>query len=418
MTTMATQQRQQRETEYGDRKSHAKAMSKSDSRSALKLPDGVEMFDLKDKKGNTKIDIIGYRVGKGHPTQKEGRTFYTRQYSAHANVGIDGKSVVCPRETFGERCPICENFAERKRKGDDWDSIKDLKPKTRMLYNVIDLSLPKKAIKVWDVGFFKSFGQKLEATIDLDDSNESFYHLKGGKTLVLGVIDDSFNKGGKSQAFKKVEAIQFIARPDYPEKVLDRAVCLDDCLVKMDYDELRKMYFEEYAEGDHDEEDDDFGSPVPSANGSSTASTSGGADSDWGDDDAPAPKKGKKTAEEPPEPDDDDPPFGISVGDKVSFEYKDKSFEGKVEKINTDKGLAYVEVEGKDKPATVALADLTKIEDEPPAPKGKKGTASKKKAEEDDDSPFGGDDDDADKPAPKKGAGKKKAPPEDDDWGD
>ena len=76
-------------------------------------------------------------------------------YKVHFGIGIDNRTFVCPR-TFGKKCPICEYMSQAAKKGTlDDDSINALKPKERVLYNVI----PKgkrddQVLHVWDVSAF------------------------------------------------------------------------------------------------------------------------------------------------------------------------------------------------------------------------------------------------------------------------
>ena len=63
------------------------------------------------------IDIIPYPAGKHDPDLKEGEDNYTFEYYVHNNVGPNDQWYLCPAQTYGEPCPVCEHRDKLREKG-------------------------------------------------------------------------------------------------------------------------------------------------------------------------------------------------------------------------------------------------------------------------------------------------------------
>ena len=64
--------------------------------------------------------------------------FYGQRVSIHPNIGADNRTYICPKGTFGEKCPICEEVARMKKAGEEQDLIDALRAATRFLFFVVD----------------------------------------------------------------------------------------------------------------------------------------------------------------------------------------------------------------------------------------------------------------------------------------
>jgi len=389
---------------------------------SLAIPKDAKTFRL-DKEGMRKVDIIPFRAGKGNPFADEGELHFERTYYVHKNVGPNQDMYVCPAKTAGKPCPICEYRTALTKKPDaDEDLIKDLAPKERQLFNVIDVEKPEDGVQIWDISFYL-FGKLLDARIrksEDDDEYEYFADLQDGKTLRLGVEEQSF--GGKS--FYSVESIDFKNRREgYDEDILEQSHCLDDIVQLIPYDKLKKIFLQV----PEDEDDDDDDKPKKGTKKSSA----------------------KKKSEAPKTSED----LEIEEGTKVECEEFGVC---QVVRVGKDGTTLMLEDEDGDVHKNISVEDVKVVEEteeeddeeeeeeEKPvkktakkkaakntaAPKKTSKKASKKddeEEEEDDDWEEEWDDDEEEekpKKSPKKAAGKKKAKDEeeededDDDWDD
>lgn len=200
------------------------------------LPDGVEFY--KPKKGSKSIDILPYRVSvDNHPEVAEGELWFERTVDVHFNVGPEQKSRICPK-TIKKPCPICDERRDLMKEDSEENEelIKELRPRERVLYNVIDLSDQDKGVQLMDISYF-CFGKQLDEEIrEGDDDYADFAELVGGKTLKIRWSEESLG----SNKFVKATRIDFKDRKDYDEDILDEVIDLDKLLVVYDYETLQK----------------------------------------------------------------------------------------------------------------------------------------------------------------------------------
>lgn len=227
----------------------------------LRLPEGytdVEFYKVKGTR--VELDIVPYVVTvKDRPDNVEkGELWHTRRYYTHRNVGSDEQSYICPKATAGLPCPICEYAAAQRKRGADREVLKELRPRARDLFNIVDLDDDGK-IKVWDVSAFL-FGDKLNTELmDSDDpDNDGFADLQDGRTLKLRFEKKSFNKND----FYAIDRIDFKPRKAYKESILDEVVDLDKMLVIPTYEELERLFYMEEAAPAREEEPEEE-SPRP-----------------------------------------------------------------------------------------------------------------------------------------------------------
>jgi len=220
-------------------------------RTSLNLPEGVNLFRLKDDKP-LRLDILPYRVGKGNPWADEGQLHYERTYFVHRGIGAEQNTYPCLRKTLGKKCPVCEYRAKLSNNPDaDEDLIKSLAPSERQIFNVIDTRDRDKGVQIWDMAWWL-FGKALDTRIrngDEEDEYENFYELENGFTLKLGIEEHHF--AGRS--FYSVESIDFKSRKeDYDEDILEEVYNLDEIIKITPYDELKKILLQ--TEDDDEDE--------------------------------------------------------------------------------------------------------------------------------------------------------------------
>lgn len=308
-------QKAKKALQYGSAKERAERHESGFEPTAVKLPEGVSRLVFK-KEGTYRLDVLPYITGKGNPFVDEGVMYNERTYWVHRGIGAESNSYCCLSKTFKKKCPICEHIAKLKRQGGDDDTIKALKPSERQLFNVKDLGESDKGIQVLDQSHFL-FGKLIDEKVlaaDPEDNYENYFHLEGGMTLKIRVVQDSF--GGNT--FYKATNIEMKPRKDYDEGILEEVTCLDECLVQLTYDELKSIF--EQTGGDSEESDDDSDDDdLPPAKAKGKPQVRKPADddededeededpSDLEEDEKPAPKKrGRPAKKQEPEDDEDD----------------------------------------------------------------------------------------------------------------
>jgi hypothetical protein len=411
------------ERRYTSARERAEKQSTGFTSPYLRLPDGVQLF--KPKTGVMLLDILPFVAGDGNPWAEAGNLHWERTYNIHRGIGANNDSFLCPRMTSKSPCPICEHRLKLMKSEDgDEDTeqmVKDMGPKQRQLFNIINLKEPDKGVQIWDISYHL-FGKVLDARLrnsDEEDGWDKFFFLEDGFTLKVGFVEKTF----AGFTYIETETIDFKPRRQpYDDDILEQVHCLDELLIETPYDELKKIYLQTEAGDDDDapapkkkarpvEDDDDDDAPPPKKKPAPPA-----------DDDDAAPLPKKKVA--PPADDDDDAPTpkpkkkAPAGDDWDDFDDDAPAPKKKVAAADDDAPPP------KRKPAPPADDD-----DEPPA------KPKRRPVEDDDDEPprvksgVPKDDDDDDAPPPKRkpvvdddddapAPKKKPAPADDDDWDD
>lgn len=214
-------------------------------------------------KGDHIIDIIPYMAGTHDPRNKEGEPAYVLDIEIHQYVGAMEEMVVC-LEQFGDPCPICEESRRLNREGADYKKeIKPLKPKRRAIYNIIVRDggdMEKKGNQVFEIAHF--FMEKHLAKIAKDP--------RGGGFTVFSDPDDgksiSFERTGTGAESTGYDGHRFVDRPEpITDDELESAVCLDDLVNILDYNEIYEIFWGKPADGadeaDDEDESDDVDEP-------------------------------------------------------------------------------------------------------------------------------------------------------------
>lgn len=232
-------------------------------------PDGVELY--KPKAGDRDIfDIIPYIVTVDNHPDKDTSSFegiteeiahkgglsYRRPYKVHKDVGADNKTVICLK-SFGKKCPICEYRQAQLDKGKEWEEVKYLKEKDRILYILkpVEINKAKDSFYLMDISYHL-FQRKLEQEVEEDEEYLDFPNLEGGLSLRVRWIEGSMSK--KGQEYCEAGPIKFLPRDeDYDEDILDKVPCLDDILIEMSYDKMKALFFEDDVEDSEEDEEEE-----------------------------------------------------------------------------------------------------------------------------------------------------------------
>lgn len=412
---MAGRKAEKRQIRYTSAKEASEREDSSRGSKALKVPKGVTMSQIFKKKGVKKFDILPYVVGQGNKGADEGMVYYKRLYFVHDNVGIDNDKYCCLKANWGEPCPVCEHFYKLKQEGKAWDDIKVFRPKERELFNLIEKEHEDEGVQVLDFNKYQ-FGRILQELVndsekatEEEDNYTNFFHLEGGKSLHVTVIEEDF----MGKPIGKPSNIVMKRRKDYPEEMLDKVFCLDDMIRKPSYEELDKA-FHAVPKEEEEEDDDDAEDTPPRGRSNKPAK-----DEDEDEEDTDLPE------DEDEDEEDKEPAAAVkyAVGDFVMY----RGLECQIEKISKDgKTINVQDLENDD---DYVVKDITKLspvdksdgedEDDTPdhmKPKGKKpptnGKAkppAKDDEDDDEDDPEDPEDEDDDPPPPpaKKPRGKK-----------
>lgn len=277
---------------------------------AIAVPEGTERF--KEKAGKPyRLDIIPFTLKESNAYADKGEVYFEVTIWVHYGIGANQSPYICPAKQVGEKCPICEYRTKLSKDPDaDEQLLKDLAPKQRQLFRIIDTKDKDKGIQLWEISFH-NFGKQLDARIrnsDEDDRYNEFYELEDGFTLRIGFADTSFG-GGKP--FPKAESIDFKSRAeDYDEDTLDEGPDLDECIKILEYDELKQIHLQTSDEEEGEEEKKD--------NSKKEEKEENKNDPDW-----------KK-------------------GDRVIVEIDDEDYAGKIKSVDEDDDTATVKFDDGD----------------------------------------------------------------------
>jgi hypothetical protein len=405
-----SEEKQKRKLKYTSVKAMAEKLQAGYQASYLKLTKGFKLY--RPKAGKALLDIIPYVAGAGNPMADEGEIHWERTFWVHRGIGANQETFVCPAKTMGQRCPICEARMELAESDDDDDEKlrKDLMPKQRQLFNIIDLKNPDAGIQILETSSF-SFGEPLiEAVQSADEEDEGqhwdlFFTLDNGLSLRVLWTEEKFGAG----KFIKASRIDFKERSEeYGSDILDKVASLDEMLKILDYKELKKAFQAIAAkkkqddEEDEDDEDEDTDSEgdddeeeSPKAKKKKPGKDDDDEDGEWPDENEDEKPKAKKKKKPEPEEEEDEDGDEDSEDDEESDEDED-------------------EKPKKKKPAE----DEDEDGDEEEKPKSKK---SEKEVPDDDDDDWSDgpddeeDDEESDEDEDEKPKKKKKARSEDDD---
>lgn len=96
--------------------------------------DRLGISQYKTENGPNAIRIISPRFEKYDQLPYFGKKVYI-----HTKIGADESTFVCLRKMYGEPCPVCEQYEKMKEKNPDDEALKDLAPKLRYLFLVVDI---------------------------------------------------------------------------------------------------------------------------------------------------------------------------------------------------------------------------------------------------------------------------------------
>lgn len=224
-------------------------MNSGNAVGVVRVPQGIDLFRVK-KAGMVRMAIVPYIIpqdAKGLPDGVSvGDMYYQRTFFTHGNFGPQGKSYeICPKMTFGERCPICEARSELFASGsvEDKELAKKLKPKQRTLFNIY---LPDENKVVLFETSFHTFTEMLYKSIQTKlqipgyDWVQYFPDPEDGAWIYAN-FEEKALPGSK---FYEATTFEFQPHKGLPKEVLAQAMPLDNLLNVESYQSLYAMYWD------------------------------------------------------------------------------------------------------------------------------------------------------------------------------
>lgn len=390
----------------------------SGGRESLNIPQGLNMWKPK-KSGSHQVEFIPFKVTKEHFkfvdklqfVPQDGIWYFQRTFCVHQGIGINNDSYACPQKNFGHKCPICEEVARLYQSPHkvDSDRANDLRAKDRQIFLIYDLDDPDRGLQLWEVAqwnFGRHLIKYLEGARKQDkDAYKQFYHPTRGFTVRLTATEVSMGGGKKDDGDsartdrrggggKNTEYTvhQFYPRErDIPRSLLDHGYDLDAMIRELDYDTLKKIFTGRDDDSDpqrngqardhvdaarprtedrpRDDRDDRRREPDPEPRRTANRDDSDDrrAPRDERRDDERPPREESRREERPreePRREESAPAkkqYEFASMDEVECEYRGEKTRGKIEKVNLETKVAYVRIEGREKPLVMDFDDLTLI---------------------------------------------------------
>ena len=214
-------------------------------------------FDKEADSNINRIDIVPYIITSSkHPlvasgSWKKDTPDYMLEVYVHKSVGPDFATVICPRETYGHKCPICDKMFEAYKAGDK-KTGNTLRAKRRSIYNVISRNKgDEDEIMIWDVSYAWAEERILAAKkMEENVAGKKINHASPttGNTIVFNAtLSDLTTK----YPIIEPKEFRFIPREGSLVPYIEKAYPLDAMLKVHTFEELEAML---YATDDSDDE--------------------------------------------------------------------------------------------------------------------------------------------------------------------
>jgi len=154
-------------------------------------------------------------------------------------VGPNNDNYICLSKTYGKACPICEEM-QRLQQNENADDklIASLRPKRRVIYNVIDLLSEDQKIQIFECSHFW-FEKELLEEAQTGEDTVIFADLEEGATIGFRGSPGSY----EGSEYFQPKNFKFIEREKYDESILEEAYSLDEFLVVPTYDEIKNVFY-------------------------------------------------------------------------------------------------------------------------------------------------------------------------------
>lgn len=373
-------EKERRKIQYTNAKDVADKQKQGFELTTITLPKDVKLFTF-DKEGLYELDIVPFDPREGNPNAEPGFLHWERTYWVHTNIGPETRKYACPWKNSGQPCPVHNHAKKLRQAGGDSKLIEMLeKLSKRQVIRLKDRAAPQKGIQIYEGPYYNGLGVLIDNKVSASKEGSSirnFYHLEGGKTLVVNIEKEGFKTAdGGSGSFMKPTNVEMENREDnLDEAILDEPPHPDELIRILPYDDLQRILLEG-ATGESGSE------PVAEDEDESTDDDNGQVDG--------KPRKGR---------------VDLKVGDVVLYEDdQGDTIECEIKKISGDGTSLTLEDPEGDILKGIDPADVEKVpvkdeEEEEAPPKKSPGpksngakTASPSEEEEEEEDPFADED--------------------------
>lgn len=217
-------------------------------------------FDKEAKSNINRIDIVPYEITTSkHPlvangSWKKGQKDYMLEVYVHKSIGPNFATVICPRETYGNKCPICDKMFEAYKAGDK-KAGNALRAKRRSIYNVISRNRDAEDdIMIWDAPYTWSEERIIAAKAtdeEVSGSKINFAHPTTGNTIAFNATLSDLQPANAKEPVVEPKEFRFIPREGSLIPYIEKAYPLDAMLKIHTFEELEALL---YATEDSDDE--------------------------------------------------------------------------------------------------------------------------------------------------------------------
>lgn len=230
----------------------------SDKYKVLDLPEGITLYKPGTEEFDFRIDMLEWVATAKHPDVildaknsdikdkiKPGDIVNTLTFHVHRNIGPEGKTVVCPKRTFGHKCPICEHQVEvAEENGNNWkaNAVKALYPSERVAIYLVDLE-GENTTQVYETGpsVFMEELEKAQARYEKKHGTMDYSSLTDGYTLEGYTSKKPLPSGGNYLQFGGFEFEK--RKKQYGDKMYDELEPLENFLIVKSYEELSAILY-------------------------------------------------------------------------------------------------------------------------------------------------------------------------------
>jgi len=189
----------------------------------------------------------GENIVRFLPAYKEGAPFYL-ETMLHFGLGSDNSQTVTCNQFYGQPCYICEVVAKLRESEDpeDLKRARDMAPRRRIFYNIIDLKNPQDGVKVFVSGI-TIFKQLLSYIYDSDWGDIT--DPQHGYDIVIERTGTGLDTDYNVKARRSPSPIE-------NEEWLDQLVNLDQFVNQLSYEEQKALV--SFPESEEEEENEEI----------------------------------------------------------------------------------------------------------------------------------------------------------------
>lgn len=214
----------------------------------------------KPKEGKNKINIIPYIVKtKNDPLVASGDCnigdeSYMLDLFIHNNIGPTQSDVICLKENFHKKCPICDQRQEFYDQGKKAEAAA-LKPKRQCFYNVIDEDNSEEGLQVFNISHFLFEKELIEEARAASDDGDivDFVDIEDGKMVCFRGSKTTSTINDKSVTFLEYKSFSFKNRSEpLDPDLVEQAISFDELMIIHTPEEIETILY-----GEEESEDDD-----------------------------------------------------------------------------------------------------------------------------------------------------------------